>query len=175
MVRAPSWQVIIQLRKFAQTVASRNQKASAERQAAPRMVGAGASASPSASSSPRLSLGSDLSDMLSTEMTGIDTSVLGALAAVLDPCRCDESHTLTQESFSTCLISMWPTAAARFCFTSPCLIACVLNAARGSVENDVRFRVAGVVKRVTGLLLAMTGLGVLLFYVGLKYAFPNGI
>ena len=34
---------------------------------------------------------------------------------------------------------------------------------------------AGVVKRVTGLLLAMTGLGVLLFYVGLKYAFPNGI
>lgn len=34
---------------------------------------------------------------------------------------------------------------------------------------------AGVVKRVAGLLLAMTGLGALLFYVGLKYAFPNGI
>ena len=33
----------------------------------------------------------------------------------------------------------------------------------------------GVVKRVAGLLLAMTALGVLLFYVGLKYAFPNGI
>ena len=34
---------------------------------------------------------------------------------------------------------------------------------------------AGVVKRVAALLLAMTGLGFLLFYVGLKYAFPSGL
>jgi len=100
-----SQQVIIQLRKFAQTVAARQLKAASERQAAPRM----AVSQPAASSSPRMTLGSDLSDMLSTEMTGIDTSVLG------------------------------------------------------------------VVKRVAGLLAAMAGLGVLLFYVGLKYAFPNGI
>lgn len=34
---------------------------------------------------------------------------------------------------------------------------------------------AGVVKRVAALLLAMTGLGFLLFYLGLKYAFPSGL
>ena len=46
--------------------------------------------------------------------------------------------------------------------------------AKTAVNNNASLR-AGVVRRVAGLLAAMAGLGVLLFYVGLKYAFPNGI
>jgi hypothetical protein len=34
--------------------------------------------------------------------------------------------------------------------------------------------VGGIIKRVLFLLLALSGLGVALFYLGLKYAFPEG-
>ena len=140
------------------------------------MVGVGASASPSASGGPRLTLGSDLSDMLSTEMTGIDTSVLGALTM---PCWSLADATSatnfrggpsSHASPMTCQLLLCAVAALHWPWLP---VSEVLYA--GMVSDFNTLSDAGVVKRVTGLLLAMTGLGVLLFYVGLKYAFPNGI
>lgn len=76
-------QVIIQLKKFSQVITARTKKAAAEQRAAPRVaVSASKEAAPDASSAPRMTLGSDLSDTLSTDIRGLDTSVLGALNAV---------------------------------------------------------------------------------------------
>lgn len=74
-----SQQVIIQLRKFAEKV----QKSRPKPTAATNNDAVSAPQSPSPSTAKRLSLDSDASQLLSTDMTGLDTSIAGVVKRVV--------------------------------------------------------------------------------------------
>lgn len=145
-------QVMIQLRKFAAKVQRGRQPGGNDTDA----EAASQKRSAAAPTSERISLKSDVSQLLGTDMTGIDTSVGGACLASCTYTCCIHRHTTCADSIiqnHTCRnIRYILIKHGRFIY---------------------RFACAGVVKRVAALLLVLTALGFVLFFVGYKFAFPE--
>jgi hypothetical protein len=138
-----SQQVLIRLRKFNEATLK---KAGARAAAPPPAFAAGGGAGARAGASARAALlEKDLSKILETDMQGIDTSALGecaqaAAAAAAAGCGGLAGHARTPQ---------------------------LPNDARS--PDQALLRCAGIVRRVAILLLALSGLGAALFYLGLKY------